>query len=126
MSNRRIPEEVWRTIAALGFDVYAPSDPYWQSYLFYTDGTRIGYMEGGFEGWRLSTVHVPNRITGTGFSLHSYGESAALTKEELEAAFAIAPPWASNLELASVRKWPSLEAFLKGRSLTLVAKGERV
>lgn len=123
--NRAIAPEVISTIAALGFDVYQSTSPAWRSYLFFTDGTRVAYMQTEFGALTLSTVHLPCRECGTGFRLDN---PAALTREELERGFIIAPNWASATDRAAVRKYADAAAFLKSRGnsdLELVAKGVR-
>lgn len=126
MSFRAISDETIQAIAALGFDVYRSPEKKWQSYLFFTDGTRIGYMEAGyFNGLRLSTVHVPNRQCGAGFSLTDDGDSVPVTRESLESAFVEAPRWASAADRAAVRKWADWETFNERGRYVLAAKGVR-
>jgi hypothetical protein len=119
-----ISPETVAAIAALGFDVYAPEKGL-TSYLYFTDGTNIGYLQNDrFRGPTLSTVHVSNRTTGTGFSLD---QPARLDRDELEKAFVIAPSWASGSELASVVKYADIAAFVKSERivpLAQIAKGK--
>lgn len=126
--TRKLDPEIVATIAAIGFDVYQTSDPYWRTYLYFTDGQRIGYLQrGDFGGLTLSTVHVPNKTTGTGFCVTDDRDPPlTLTLAELERAFALAPNWASGRQhRETVRKWPNMAAFLKSnRGLELVAKGQ--
>lgn len=114
MSTREIEPEVLDAIAQLGFDVYQAVPAYQgmrRSYLFFTDGQHIGYLQTGEAGGlELSTVHIPNRTTGTGFKM---GEAKELTREVLETAFLNAPGWAYGRDRASVCKWPSVEAWLQ-------------
>lgn len=129
MRNNISPETL-DAIAALGFDVYQSSDPRWQSYLFFTDGDKIGYFENDrLSGWTISTVHIPNRTTGTGFSLRdTLPGPVELTRECLTKAFMTAPAWASDAMRASVAKWPSVASFLKERSagrFVLVREGAK-
>lgn len=93
-----------KTIKSFGFDVYMrnPGD----TYCYYTDGTRIGYLQGEYD---ISTVHVPNQTTGTGFRMASY---ASLTKENLELGFVFAPSWANSYDRESVQKWRDIAHFL--------------
>lgn len=103
------------TIAGLGLTVYQSADPAWQTYAFFTDGQRIGYIENHrLEGLRLSTVHIPNRSSGTGFGV-ARDRPVMLTLEGLSEAFAMYPSWASQTDRESVRKWPSVESFLKAK-----------
>lgn len=99
------------TIAACGFDVFQNADPSWRSYVFFTDGKRIGYLQAGrFGGVDIATVHIPNPRSGTGFSM---GPVEGITRENLELAFMHAPHWADRESRESVRKWPSIEAMDK-------------
>ena len=91
-----------------GFRVYmrTPSD----SWLYFVDDAdRIGYAQETRSGFvSISTVHVPNRITGTGFRLD---DIPSISADNLAEAFIIAPSWATGEQRASVKKWPSWEAF---------------
>lgn len=113
--------ETLDTIAALGFDIYQSNGPHWQSYAYFTDGENIGYIENSrLRGLCLSTVHVPNRTTGTGFAMTGDRDTVTLTREYLSQTFVHAPVWASGGDRASVTKWKSFEAFLKSQSAGLV------
>jgi hypothetical protein len=113
MSNR-ISDDVLDAIAAQGFDIYQSSDPRWQSFAFFTRGDNIGYFENDrLRGWRLSTVHIPNSQTGTGYSMTDDRDTVELTRDYLSRAFVSSPAWARSADRASVRKWPSVDAWLK-------------
>jgi len=113
------------TIAALGFDIYQSSDPKWRSYAFFVEGDGIGYIENRFaEGLALTTVHVPNSRTGTGFSLQI--DRVELTRPCLSLAFMHAPLWASPEMRNSVKKWASVEQFLQSQIMPLVRVREGV
>jgi hypothetical protein len=123
-----LPNEVAGKIAAFGFDVYAPPvGNRNRTYLFFTDGTRIGYMQwGDCGGLSLSTVHLPNRESGTGFDA---GEIPyEFTREQLEEAFAFAPGWSTRTMQKATRKYKDAADFLASRGnfpkLELIAKGE--
>ena len=112
-------------ITAAGFDVYMrdPSD----TYCYFTDGTRIGYLQlGRLEGLSLTTVHKPNTQTGTGFGvIQGLGH---LDRKTLELAFVTYPNWPLYPEhRASVHKYKDMAAFLKAdhwnSTYKLVAKG---
>ena len=99
-------------IAAEGVKVYMPEKGM-QTYLFYTDGTRIGYLQRGtFGGWSISTVHIPNRESGTGFGM---GEMDEFIPERLKDGFVHAPSWANKPERESVVKWKDMDEFLASR-----------
>lgn len=108
--------EVITKIRSLGFQVYMrkPGD----SYLLFTDGTRIGYLQedrGG--GLSLTTVHRANQRTGTGFQAAAGVAPEALDRPTLERAFAHGPsfPMTSD-DLATIKKWRDMDAFVKADS----------
>lgn len=94
-------------IKAAGYRVFMRR-PSTDEYCYYTDGARIGYAEWtGYRGPCVSSVHVPNRTTGTGFSV-----ADEITAESLRDAISChAPDWATARERNSVRKYPSWTAF---------------
>jgi hypothetical protein len=110
-------------VQSFGFDVYMRNvDDTW---LYYTDGTNIGYLQvGGVMGLSLSTVHVPNRTTGTGFAVE--GHEDMLTEAALKGAFIQAPGWAYSDDRASVEKYRDMTQFIKSsafnQAYTLVPK----
>lgn len=106
-----LTDETLDAIAACGFDVFQNADPKWRSYVFFTDGKRIGYLQRSrFGGMEIATVHIPNPRSGTGFSM---GPVEPITRDNLVLAFAHAPQWADRPSRESVRKWPSIEAMDK-------------
>jgi hypothetical protein len=109
-----LPPEVLDTIAACGFDVYQNPDPHWQTYLYFTDGKNIGYLQrGDWGGLSISTVHVPNKACGTGFNMMDDRDPPlTLTRAGLSRAFAHAPSWASHADREAVRKWRDMAAFM--------------
>lgn len=90
-----------------GFSVYM-RDPDKDEYALFTDGNRIGYIQWSKPGITMSTVHRPNRTTGTGFAV---GEPGKMTRENFERAFATAPNWIRGTDLNSVKKWRDWEEF---------------
>ena len=117
--------ETIQAIADAGFDVYQRQSP--DTYAYFTDGQNLGYIQyGPLEGLTLSSVHVANRTSGTGYG---FGELKALDKKALSRAFELAPSWADDKSRASVRKYTNLAAFLKdnawGGGLKLVAEGKK-
>lgn len=84
-------------IKSEGYKVYGPEKL--TSYVFLTDGeNHIGYAQLGPIGFQFSTVHKPNRETGTGFRVSS-----------LEESLSYAPTWYKG----SVPKYNSFEEFRK-------------
>lgn len=112
--SRNIPDASLDAIAAAGFSVYQSPDAHWRTYAFFTDGTRIGYIQqAAFGGLEISTVHQPCRECGTGFGMGSLPD---FTRESLSVAFAYAPDWAGQRDRDAVRKWPNMAALLASRS----------
>ncbi len=92
-------------VAAAGFAVYmrAVTD----TYLFFTDGTKIGYLQVGLGGgYSLSTVHIPNKSTGTGFGV---ADPNVLDREALEKALIHTPHWVGRDAANTVRKYRDME-----------------
>ncbi len=101
-----------RAVQQAGFSVYMrnPGD----SWLYFTGGKSIGYLQDDrLGGLSLSTVHVPNITSGTGFKIMEGLSAIDIADAEiLKKAFAIAPGWALQSSVASVKKWPNIDAFL--------------
>jgi hypothetical protein len=94
-----------------GYRVFVPGEPYWQTYLFYSDGIRIAYaQQTRYDGVTFTTVHRPNRECGTGFQSPVYGtwlENAARALHEL-------PHYAAAYR-SSISRYRDLEEFLASR-----------
>ena len=90
------------TVKAAGFKVFVkPGDVTW---LYFTDADekRIGYLQWDRSGYaEISSVHKPNKNSGTGFKLDPIPR---LDRENLEKAFTHAPSWASSRDRDSVIK----------------------
>lgn len=120
-------QPAFAAIQAAGLEVYAPfrngREP---TYAFFTDGKNIGYIQADFGGFRLTTVHVPNRQSGTGYSVMSgnfdcYGPDD-LTPDVLSTAFAHQPSWARNDKTpVKYRDWDAFAAAYWDRALERVA-----
>lgn len=103
-----ISDAVIQSVARAGFDVYMRDQK--DTFSIFTDGTRIGYLQNSaFRGMSISTVHVPNKSSGTGFGVLDSLSEADLTAEKLSEAFVIAPDWGRDRQ--SVRKWKDFAAF---------------
>lgn len=103
-----------------GFNVYVlkkdASNKEKLTYCFIEDENgNVGYMqEGDFGGVRFSTVHRPNRITGTGFGLQNWDEAIYnVTKEDVIKSFMFAPDWANMQERQSVKKYKNFAEYQK-------------
>lgn len=82
-----------------GYEVYGPEKL--STYVYFTDGKRIGYVQyNNVGGTKYTTVHMPNKYTGTGFQA-----------EDAEGALAFAPHWASPSDRNSVIKFQNFETF---------------
>jgi hypothetical protein len=85
--------EIIKAVLGTGLKVYMRSVK--DSYLYFTDGTRVGYLQyNPVGGLQIGTVHKPNTRTGTGFML---GNIPAINREELDKAlvqfpFGFTPP----------------------------------
>lgn len=78
------------------------------TYCYFTDGKYIGYAQWG-DVCSVATVHKPNKLTGTGFSV-----ACEITRETLLTAMqTIAPHWVSAADRASVRKYRDIDDYLK-------------
>jgi hypothetical protein len=120
-------QDVIDAVAAAGFDVYmrALTD----TWLIFTDPAtgRIGYLQAPRgDGYSLSTVHMPNTTTGTGFQVDRY--LTDFSRQSLQRAF-LAPDWASGRDRESVRKYRDIEHFRAANewngAYRLAAKGAR-
>lgn len=126
--SRNLSPETLDAIAALGFDVYQSINPNWHSYCYFTDGTRVGYLENR-SGWglALTTVNIPCRECGTGFGMSEMNDPPfTLTREYLERAFVVAPHWASSRDAGAVKKYRDMAHFLsepRNRDLICIRKG---
>ena len=103
-----ISQETIDAIHEAGFRVFMQT-PYDSWLYFVDDADRIGYAQETRSGFvSISTVHVPNSETGTGFVLD---DIPSLSANNLAKAFVIAPRWATGGQRASVKKWANWEAF---------------
>lgn len=76
-------------------------------YCFYTDGTRIAYAQWADLRTMVSSVHKPNRTTGTGFQV-----SGAITADTLRDALEChCPNWANRGDAKTVQKYADWDAF---------------
>lgn len=100
-------------VKAAGFRVYMRHIN--DSWLYFTsqDGSQIGYLqEARFGGYGLSTAHIPNKDSGTGYQVYR-DWSGPLTAENLSKAFAVIPP---GFYGPAPTKWKSWDAFAKSNS----------
>ena len=103
-----ISQETIDAIHEAGFRVFMQT-PYDSWLYFVDDADRIGYAQETRSGFvSISTVHIPNSETGTGFVLD---DIPSLSTYNLAKAFVIAPGWVTGGQAASVNKWANWEAF---------------
>lgn len=105
MPGLNMDQKIIDAVAGAGFDVWMrdPKD----SWLLFTDGKNIGYLQADrLAGYILTTVHMPNKSTGTGFQIERHVSS--FDKETLSRAFIHAPDWARG-DRASVIKYRDIE-----------------
>lgn len=88
------------------------------TYGYFTDEKNIGYFEVTYFGYiNLSSVHKPNRVTGSGFSAVSEVTITDINKSMCEECFALVPNAYNNPtdeEIRSVVKWKDWDTFEKG------------
>jgi hypothetical protein len=104
-----------------GFNVYVTksTSPLVQSYFHFEFENNIGYVQTDESNYtnrlRFTSVHKPNRLTGTGFGLQdAYEGIENPTIEDAKEAFIIAPKWAKNKN--SVIKYKNFEEFQAEKS----------
>lgn len=88
-----------------GLAVYYPENP--TAYFWFSDGINIGYVQIERQGFSFSTVHLPNKQSGTGF-LSSKWVSVPTKWEALEAFHK--PSWASQMPCVKYRDWSQFES----------------
>ena len=96
-------------IKACGYRVFIRPNKYGHApeYCFYTDGTRIAYAQWSRGESHISTAHMPNTQTGTGYIFANQIKAETL-------AYALgchSPSWASGSDRASVKKWKDWNTF---------------
>lgn len=94
-------------VQSFGFDVYMRKTT--DSWLIFTDGKNVGYLQDGGFGFTLTTVHAPNSTSGTGYQIER--DVPAFDKAMLERCFLLAPLWAATRDIQSVRKYRDIEAY---------------
>ena len=94
---------------AEGWQVYARDKG---EYCYVTDGAHIAYVQWSDGRPQVSTVHVPNTQTGTGFQF-----ADEITPEVIRLAMdCVAPSWAKDRDRQSVRKYKDWNEFHNSNS----------
>jgi hypothetical protein len=98
-------------VQAAGFDVYmrSPND----TYLYFTDGQRIGYLQNGSGGYDINTVNKPSQTAGTGARIAQGLDLPELTAGNLALAFAFKADWQRG---EGIVKFKDMAAFLAANS----------
>ena len=104
-----ITEAYVEMMKAEGWKVYTRNNA---KYCYVTDGTHIAYAQWSDGRDHVSSVHMPNRQTGTGFMIYD-----RITPESIrEAMNCHAASWATASDVLSVRKYKNWEAFQNSNS----------
>lgn len=100
--------EIIEQVQSYGFHVYMRVEA--DSWMIYTseDGKQLGYLQvERFGGISISTVHIPNSTSGTGYQIERHVDS--FDKAALEAGFTLKPHWARGDFTPA--KWRDIEHF---------------
>lgn len=102
-----------------GFDIiqYKPESEYFH----YHKGGNVAYFQyTRFDGYTISTVNRPNKNVGTGFRILEIGkdtENYEPNIKDFETGFNFAPIWAKETDKTFIKKYKSLEEFLKNENI---------
>lgn len=106
-----------------GFDIYIYDNKTGNRDFKFTKDNKIGYCSVDTDyrddnRLRFSTVHKPNRQTGTGYGLQMpYEGIVNPTIKDAELAFIFAPIWATSTDLKSIVKYANMDEFLKKNTI---------
>lgn len=102
-------------LKAAGLTVFLPEDAR-SNYIHFGDDKNVGYCQyAAWEGFSFSTVHKPNRQTGTGFRVH--GTIGEPTVQHAKDTFVLAPYWASAADKASVVKYNGVRDYVERETI---------
>lgn len=94
-----------------GFQVLIPKEA--RDYCVFSKDNKIGYCQISFSGLlEFSTIHKPNRYTGTGYRIHS--AITEPTTAHAKDAFVFAPNWANSKDVETIVKYKSLADYKDG------------
>lgn len=88
-----------------GLNVYYPEKP--TTYFWFSDGVNIGYVQIEKSGFSFSTVHRPNKQSGTGFQAEKHVYPATI--QDARNTFKI-PGWALNMQCTKYRDWDQFQS----------------
>ena len=99
-------KEAIEKVKSLGYKVYGINDNDW-NYAFITDGKNIGYMEVGLSGIELGTVHIGDRVWGSGFRSDDGLDPCDITEEVVRRCFLFngGKDWGCNPPISKYRDW---------------------
>jgi hypothetical protein len=116
-------QDIIDKVAAAGFDVWMrdPKD----TWMIFTDGKNLGYLQfDRMAGYTISTVHMPNKTSGTGFQIERHVSD--FDRATLARAFIHCPDWFRR-DAESVLKYRGIEDYRAANNFNaayqLVAKG---
>lgn len=98
-----------------GFRVFVSKDDGYTYGYAVTANEELAYFQyDGFDGWAVSTVHLPNKVSGTGYRI-DYDPQKSLADNIMIAAKTFVPVWARR-DRGTVKKFAGLEAFMNYHS----------
>ena len=92
-------------LAHNGLNVYYPEKP--TTYFWFSDGENIGYVQIEKTGFSFSTVHRPNKYSGTGFQVEKHVYPATIW--DALKTFMV-PNWAYRMEYIKYHSWDQFQA----------------
>lgn len=109
-------QKAYKIAKEAGYKVftYVPSGKYITNF-HYSDGTNIAYIQADYSGLSISTVHKPNRVTGTGFGVAA--NILVNDLEDLKEGFINYPNWAKSSDRQSVVKFAHLNDYINKESI---------
>lgn len=118
MNKDKFPQETINTIIKQGFKVYMRDTDDSYAYIESEDG--ICYIQHSrITGYSITTVHKPNKSTGTGYGL--YSDVGRVTPKMLNEAIRTRyPHW--DYGAPSVSKYTSMEHYTKGSKFNTIYK----
>ncbi len=112
MGKNRMGHDTIAKVQGFGFSVYMRKDS--DTWLLFTDGKNIGYLEDGPYGFNFSTVHKPNTTSGTGFQIGRNEND--FSEADLKNCFVAVPSWADSRSRASVAKYRDIAEYINATS----------
>lgn len=113
-TRHTVPQSALDFLHSLGLEVYMRNRD--DSYLIFSDGKRLGYLEHhAFNGFTLTSVHVPNSTTGTGFQVARHAPS--VDEPQLRRCLTLTEPgWLPSRDRGKTVKYRSPESYFSASS----------